>query len=132
MARQTLDIPSAPSPADMPLAEAGPVEAPMPNGAAVAAILAAAIGCAVLGIIIPLAEAVVPIKNWLNWWNPGGPLVGKTSVAVIAYFVSWIVLHLLWKDRDIAFDTIWKVSLVLLAIGFIGTFPLFFELFTAH
>jgi len=104
----------------------------MPNGAAIAAILAAAIGCAVLGLIIPLAEAIIPLKNALNWWNPGGPLVGKTSVSVIAYFVSWFVLHRMWKDRDIEFATIWKVSLVLLAIGFIGTFPLFFELFTAH
>lgn len=132
MARQTLDRSSAPLPGEMPLNEAGPIESPMPNGAAVAAILAAAIGCAVLGLIIPLAEAIVPLKNSLNWWNPGGPLVGKTSVSVIAYFASWFVLHRMWNDREIAFDTIWKVSLVLLAIGFIGTFPLFFELFTAH
>ena len=41
MARQTLDHPSAPSPDQMPLAETGPTEAPVPNGAAVAAILAA-------------------------------------------------------------------------------------------
>jgi hypothetical protein len=132
MARQTLAGSSVPSPAEILLAEAGPIEAPMPNGAAVAAILAAAIGCAVLGLIVPIAEAFTTVKNLLNWWNPGGPLVGKTSVAVIAYFVSWFVLHRMWKDRDVAFDTIWKVSLVLLAMGFIGTFPLFFELFTAH
>ena len=132
MARQTLDHPSAPSPDQLPLAETGPIESPLPNGAAVAAILAAAIGCAVLGLIIPLAEAIVPLKNALNWWNPAGPLVGKTTVPVIVYFVSWFFMHRAWKDRDVAFDTIWKVSLVLLAIGFIGTFPLFFELFTAH
>jgi hypothetical protein len=132
MARETLARPSAPSPGEMPLAEAGPIDAPMPNGAAVAAILAAAIGCAVLGLIIPISEALPAFKAMLNWWNPAGPLTGKTTVPVIIYFVSWFVLHRMWKDREIAFDTIWKVSLVLLAIGFIGTFPLFFELFTAH
>lgn len=110
--------------------EALPADDTMPNGAAVAAILAAAIGCAVLGLIIPLSEAIIPLKNVLNWWSPGGPLVGKTSVSVIAYFVSWAVLHQMWKDRDIAFATIWKASLVMIAIGLIGTFPLFFELFT--
>lgn len=132
MARETLSQESASTPGGMPLGEAGPVETPMLNGAAMAAILAAAIGCAVLGLIIPLSEAIVPLKNALNWWNPGGPLVGKTSVSVIAYFVSWFVLHRMWKDRDIEFGGIWKISLILLAIGFIGTFPPVFEMFTAH
>ena len=130
MARETLAPVTSPSDGIAPLAQALSSDTSMPNGAAVAAILAAAIGCAVVGLIIPIAEAFPAIKNLLNWWNPGGPLVGKTSVAVIAYFVSWFVLHRMWKDRDVEFSGIWKVSLVLLAIGFIGTFPLFFELFT--
>lgn len=132
MARETLTPPPAPAPGALPLGEDGTIETPMPNGAAVAAILAAAIGCAVLGLIIPISEALPALKNALNWWDPAGPLVGKTSVAVIAYFVSWFILHRMWKDREIVFDTIWKVSLILLAIGFIGTFPLVYELFTAH
>ena len=132
MARTTPTRSTNESPGDLPLDEAAPLAAPIPNGAAVAAILAAAIGCAVLGLIVPISEALPAFKNVLNWWDPAGPLVGKTSVSVIAYFASWFVLHRMWKDRDMAFDTIWKVSLVLLAIGFIGTFPLFYELFTAH
>ncbi len=104
----------------------------MTNGAAAAAILAAAIGCAVLGLIIPISEAIVPFKNALNWWNPVGPLVGKTSTAVIGWLVAWAVLHVLWRDKEVPFGKIWVIGLVLIGIGFLGSFPPFYEMFTAH
>src|SRR4051794_8796159 len=131
VARQTLIPPTTPVDGEMPVGRLQPTETSIPNGAAVAAILAAAIGCAVLGLIIPISEALPAFKNALNWYNPVGPLMGKTLVSVIAYFVAWFVLHRAWKDRDVEFGTIWKISLVLLVIGFIGSFPLFYEMFTA-
>ena len=115
---------------EVPLDQRLPIETSIPNGAAVAAILAAAIGSAVLGLIIPISEFLPAFKNALNWYGPVGPLMGKTSVSVIAYVITWIVLHRAWKDRDVEFAGIWKISLILLAIGFIGSFPLFYELFT--
>jgi hypothetical protein len=130
MARATVTPTTRPGDGEVPAREAQPAETVMPNGAAVAAILAAAIGCAVLGLIIPISEFFPDFKNVLNWYNPVGPLMGKTAVSVIAYFVAWFVLHRAWKDREVEFGTIWKISLVLLAIGFIGSFPLFYEIFT--
>jgi hypothetical protein len=128
MARETITRPAT-------IPEQSPDEsmsAPVPLGPAAAAILAASIGCLVLGLIIPISEAIPALKNGLNWWNPAGPLVGKTTVSVIVWLVAWGVLHAKWKDREVDFGRVWKLSLIFIAIGFIGTFPLVFEAFTAH
>jgi len=61
--------------------------------------------------------------------SPAGPLTGKTGVGVIAWLVSWIVLHTLWKDEDVALVRVLVVSLVLLALGLVLTFPPVFEAF---
>lgn len=106
-------------------------EAP-PTGPAAAAILAACIGAAWLGLIIPISEAVVPLKNALNWYNPVGPLSGKTGTMVIAWAIAWAVLHAQWKHREVDFGKVWRWSLILLGIGLIGSFPPVFEAFTAH
>src|SRR5215207_4452803 len=112
MARETVIPTTRPADGDVPPADAQPMETATPNGAAVAAILAAAIGCAVLGLIIPFSEFLPALKNALNWYNPVGPLMGKTSVSVIAYFIAWLVLHRAWKDREVEFARIWKISLI--------------------
>jgi hypothetical protein len=106
--------------------------AAMDNGPAAAALLAAGIGSAALGIIIPLAEAILPLRSALNLWNPVGPLSGKSLFAVVVWLVAWAILHARWKGRDVDFGKAWTFTLVLVAVGFVGSFPLFFELFTAR
>lgn len=97
------------------------------NGPALAAILAAGIGCAVLGIVTLWAEASAPFKALMLWWPPAGPLTGKTTVAVIAWLVSWIGLHLRWRHLEMSYTKVWTWTLVLIALGWIGTFPPVFE-----
>ena len=103
-----------------------------PNGAAAAGILAAAVGVAVIGIAVVAATASAGIKDALNWWAPGGPLVGKTGVGVIAWLCCWPVLHFLWRDRDVQFSTVAKISTVLFVVAFAGTFPPIFDAFAPH
>jgi hypothetical protein len=105
---------------------------PIALGPAAAAILAAGIGCLVLGLIVPLSEAIPALRNALNWWNPAGPLIGKTTVSVIIWLVAWGVLHMRWQAREVDFGMVWKLSLLFIAVGFIGTFPPVFEAFTPH
>jgi hypothetical protein len=119
-------------PAPTPALSPEPTSPAAPIGPAAAAILAAGIGCLALGLIVPLAEAIPALKSALNWWNPAGPLVGKTLVPVLIWLVAWVGLHLAWQEREVDFGKIWKLTLVLIAIGFIGTFPPVFEAFTAH
>lgn len=103
------------------------------DGAALAAIVSAGVGCAVLGLATVLAVASEPIKHWLDWWAPTGPLSGKSGMAVVAWVTSWILLHLKWRNRELpSFTRLWRWTLFLIFIGFLGTFPPFFELFAAH
>lgn len=102
------------------------------NGAAAAALVAAGIGCALIGVTTILAEASGFVKETLDWWSPAGPLTGKTGTGVLAWLVSWISLHLTWRRRDLPFDRIWILVLTLIAVGWIGTFPPVFESFAPH
>jgi hypothetical protein len=105
----------------------------LPNGEAAAAILAAGVGSLALGTIIPLSEAVVPIKNALVLGLPAvGPLAGKTAFMVVVWLVAWLVLHLAWRGKEVAFGKVVVATVILVVLGLIGSFPPFFELFTAH
>jgi hypothetical protein len=107
------------------------VETRMATGEAAAAFLAGGIGCFVLGVLVTLTEmpALVDLKNALNWNNPVGPLSGKTGVAVIAFVVSWGIAHFTMKEKEVNLKTYVIVAGVLTALGFLLTFPPFFELF---
>jgi hypothetical protein len=107
------------------------VETGVATGEAAAAFLAGGIGCFVLGLLVTLAEmpALVALKNGLNWSNPVGPLSGKTGVAIIAFLLSWGVTHFMMKDKEVNLKTYVIVAGVLTALGFLMTFPPFFELF---
>jgi hypothetical protein len=100
-----------------------------PNGPAAAALLAAGIGLLVLGLLTVLAEQSTGIKDWLQFKDRVGPLSGKTTMAVVAYIVSWAALTpLLWR-RNVDLSLVLIGSAVLVAAGFLGTFPKFFQLF---
>ena len=101
-------------------------------GKALAAMVAAGIGCAALGVLTTLAEVSPGLKNVLNVYDPVGPLSGKTTVAVVIWLVTWYALARRWCVRPPVMKSALVTSFVLIGVGFVGTFPLFFELFTAH
>lgn len=103
-----------------------------PDGPAAAAILSSAIGSLAIGLMTTGAEISAGLKAALNVYDPVGPLGGKTLVGVIAWAISWGVLHNMWKNQDVGFARRFRLSLWLLAIGFVLTFPPFFELFAAE
>jgi hypothetical protein len=104
----------------------------LPNGPAAAAFLAGGIGCATLALMTILVEASAVIKTALTWSTPVGPLSGKVGMAVITFFVSWVIAHLLFRGKNVNFARISTIALILLAFGLLGTFPPFFLLFAAE
>jgi hypothetical protein len=100
-----------------------------PNGPGAAAILAAGIGCAAVGILAFAAEAWRPFANTLNFYNPTGPLSGKTTVALIVWLVAWVALSSLWRAKTVPMQTVNVAAFVLLGIGFLLTFPPFWAVF---
>ena len=98
------------------------------NGPVAAAMLAAGNGSFVLGLMICLAEGSKAIAGILNFYGPVGPLSGKTIVAVVVWLVAWGVLASKWKDQSADFGKIYNLTLILVGLGLLGSFPLFFDL----
>ncbi|MGE5590733.1 MAG: hypothetical protein ACM3ZA_09000 [Bacillota bacterium] len=103
--------------------------APVPMGPASAAILAGGIGTAWYGLMVLLAAASKGMASLLTFYTPVGPLSGKTTVGVAGFLLAWLVLDSLWKDKDIKVSKVWPVTLALVAVGLLFTFPPFFEAF---
>lgn len=100
-----------------------------PEGPVSAAILAAGVGALALGVFTTLAEASTSVKNWLQWSDAVGPLAGKTLMAVIVWLVAWAALHLGLRGKAYESRRALTIALVLIALGVLGTFPTFFQLF---
>jgi hypothetical protein len=108
-----------------------------PNGPVAAAFIAAGVGAFALGLLVVLADASADIKNALDFsklYGLGkgvGPLSGKVAIATIAYFASWVVLHISFRGKELPWGRVFVVTLVLIFLGFAMTFPPIFE-FLAH
>jgi len=97
----------------------------IPNGPGAAAILAAGIGCAAVGILAFAGDASDAIGKLLNFYNPTGTLSGVTTVAIIVWLVVWFALHRLWQAQTVAMIKVSVAAFSLLAVGFLLTFPPF-------
>jgi hypothetical protein len=100
-----------------------------PEGPIAAAIIAGGVGAAALGVVTTLAEASEGIRNWLQWSDAVGPLSGKVLMAVGVWLVAWMILHAVLRRRPYETRRALVVSLILIAVGVVGTFPTFFQLF---
>jgi hypothetical protein len=114
-----------------------------PNGPVVAAFIAAGVGSLVMGIGVVLNEASETIKNAVGidfnqflqfdksfgLGSGVGPLSGKVGLAAIAFVVSWVILHLWLRGKEVNFRTGFTVALILVGVGFALTFPPIFKLF---
>jgi len=99
------------------------------DGAAAAALLAAAIGIFVLGLVTTLADMqrFTNFSDWLKWDNEVGPLSGKSSLSLIAWAATWPVLHLVLYRRDGVLVAASAISLVLFVAAMVLMFPPVFE-----
>lgn len=103
-----------------------------PTGPIAAALLAVGIGAFALGLLTTLNEASTGIHDFLEFDTDVGPLSGKTIIAVIAYVVSWAVLHVVWRRQSSALRPMFIAMIVLVALGVLGTFPTFFQAFASE
>lgn len=107
-------------------------DAEPPTGPAAAAILAVGIGVVTLGLLTTLNEASAGISDFLAFSDDVGPLAGKTILAVVAYVASWAGLHVAWRSRQVELRPILIATAALVALGFLGTFPTFFQAFKSE
>ena len=67
--------------------------------------------------------------EFLTITEPVGPLSGKPIGAVIIWLVAWAVLHLMYRTKEVESRKALTVTLVLIGLGVLGTFPIFFQAF---
>jgi hypothetical protein len=95
----------------------------VPNGPGAAAILAAGLGCATLGIVALAGDAFPAVSNLLNFYKPSGALSGVSTLAVAVWLVAWFFLSRAWAKTTVAMVKVNLASFVLLATGVLLTFP---------
>ncbi|HEU0247487.1 MAG TPA: hypothetical protein VFR38_10420 [Gaiellaceae bacterium] len=110
-------------------AETGPTQI---DGPPAAGLIAAGIGAATLGLFVTLAEASTGIKDFLQWNDRVGPLSGKTVLAAIAYFSSFLVLGFWWRGKTFALRSILVAAAILVVLGLVFTFPPVFQAFASE
>ena len=50
-------------------------------------------------------------------------------MAVVAWLAAWAILHRMWTRQQVDFGKVFVATLILIALGLLGTFPPFFQLF---
>jgi hypothetical protein len=100
----------------------------MRNGPGAAAILAAGIGCAAVGILALLGDASQAIGSFLNFYNPVGKLSGVSTVSIVIWLVAWFGLARLWGTKTVALGKVNVAAFALLLVGLLLTFPPFMDL----
>ena len=97
------------------------------SGAAAAAIMASAIGCAAVGFFVILADASEAAKEWMTISSAVGPLSGKTTFAVVVWLISWGLLNVLGGGTQVRLSRPYMaVFVVFVVIGGEGPFPPFY------
>jgi hypothetical protein len=96
------------------------------NGGAMAAFLGAGIGAFAMGLVVVLNEARIFAAPAV--YGPAGGVSGRTTLTTIAWLVAWGTLHYRWRDREIAPRRVYALTLILIALGIVGTFPPIWQL----
>ena len=91
------------------------------NGGGMAAFVGGSIGAFAMGVVVILNEAGIFAAPTL--YGPAGSVSGRTTLATIVWLVGWAVLHHRWKGREIAPRRIYLVTLILIGLGIVATFP---------
>ncbi len=92
-----------------------------PNGAAMAAFLAAAIGAFAMGVLVLLHA--VGLFSAPTLYDPAGGLSGRSTFAVFIWLLAWALLHRRWNGREIEWRPVFGLTLVLTGLGLLATFP---------
>jgi hypothetical protein len=110
-------------------AMASPATPALTNGAGVAAILSAGVGCFSLSVLAIAADKSAALKSALAFYKPTGALSGVTTVAIAIWLLTWAILHWRWRERAIAAGPLNIAALTLLVLGLLLTFPPIGDLF---
>ncbi len=97
-----------------------------------AAMISAGIGSAALAVLIVLTEMSASVKTFLTLNEGVGALSGKTVFSIAIWLLTWAILDKTLPSLKISFEKAYRIMLVLVGLGLLGTFPTFFLAFATH
>ena len=100
-------------------------------GFTAATLISGGFGTALFGFITLIAEVFVKTQPSLTLTKSVGPLSGKVAYAVIGWLVGYAVLAIAFRGRNVAEKTTYVITGILIALGFVLTFPPVWKLFGA-
>jgi hypothetical protein len=101
----------------------------VPNGSGAAAILSAGIGSFAVALFAIAADKSSFVKDLFVFYKPTGALSGETTVAIVVWLAVWAILDGRWRKRNVSLPRINVISLVLLGLSLLLTFPPIGDLF---
>lgn len=93
----------------------------VPNGSAMAAFLGAGIGAFAMGAVVLLNEA--GLFSAPSVYGPAGGVSGRTTLATVVWLLAWMALHVRWNGRTIEPQRVGTLTVILIALGVVATFP---------
>lgn len=120
---QTTATTEPPGIVDTLAAEPAESKPALPNGGIAAALIAAGLACALIGVVAVLGEASPAAKEFMTVFKPTGQLSGKTTFVSIIWLATWGVLHWGLRGREVNFRRAVRATWALVFLGLLGTFP---------
>src|SRR3972149_468108 len=108
-----------------------PVALRFPTGVILAALLAAWIGLMALAITNIAAGADAGFRSWVTLHSGIGPYSGKQLFMYVAWFVSWPVLHLALRRREMNLKRGFGFFLIGILVATLLMWPPIFEAIAA-
>lgn len=101
------------------------------TGAAVAALLSIGIGGLMMALAVGLSDANKAFQDAYIWplgaWVPGyrgiGPYSGKFTFFLVGWLLSWLVLHLWLRRKDMDMSVWSLVGFVLIGLAVLLVWP---------
>jgi hypothetical protein len=100
-------------------------------GFAAATLIGGGLGVAFFGVLTLVSEVWVTTQPGLTISKDVGPLSGKAVYGVVGWLVAWAVLALILRNRDVSERFTYWTAGILVAIGFLLTFPPVWKVFGA-
>ena len=98
-----------------------------PTGAIVASLVAAWIGLMTLAVVNIAADVNSGFKTWITLHQGIGPYSGKEVLLLVAWFVSWPILHVALRRRELNLKKWFGAFMVGILVATVLMWPPLFE-----
>lgn len=110
-------------------------EKKLTNGSCFAAFLSASLGMLALSLVNLGTELSNNFKTTVHsigkLWMPGaegiGPYSGKETISALVWLLSWLVLYLLLRKKEVNSNLFYFISLFIMGLAFIILWPPVFQ-----